>query len=126
MRKTIVIIAAVSVCLCTCSKKEQNVSENTSVRTVYIQAKSADTKSNIDGTSGAFSWSVGDQIAVYTSGGYKKSDALVAGDIAGSKASFGFSGANAFDEADRADFAVYPASMVFDELDHPKNIENME
>ena len=117
MRKTIVIIAAVSVCLCACSKKEQNVSENTSVRTVYIQAKSADTKSNIDGTSGAFSWSVGDQIAVYTSGGYKKSDALVAGDIAGSKASFGFSGANAFDEADRADFAVYPASMVFDELD---------
>lgn len=82
------------------------------VKVTYIEAYFDDgTKASIGGGGGAFSWSVGDKIAVYTADGYKMSDALEA---AASSATFSFSGSNAFEDAGRTDLAVFPASMVFD------------
>lgn len=77
----------------------------------YIEAKGGETKSSISGTDGSFTWSASDQIAVYA-GGYKLSDGLESGGAA--SATFAFTGDNIVDDASRADFAIFPASLVFD------------
>lgn len=112
MKKVTFCFAVAAACLlAACAKKEAPVADASGTAGVYyIQALGGEnTKSEVDNTSAAFSWSVGDQIAVYTSGGYKKSLALDAGGSA--SASFAFSEDI---DADRADFALFPASLVFD------------
>ena len=112
MKKVTFCFAVSAACLlAACAKKEAPVADASGAAEVYyIQALGGEnTKSEVDNTSAAFTWSVGDQIAVYTSAGYKKSLALDAGGSA--SASFAFSEDI---DADRADFALFPASLVFD------------
>lgn len=60
------------------------------------------TKVSIDGSTGAFSWTVNDQIAVYTSDGWKLSNSL---GTAGATADFSFTD---LVDANRLYYAVYP------------------
>lgn len=110
MKNSIIYFAVAATCLlAACAKKEVPVQE-ASANLFYIQAQGGEvTKAAIDNTSAAFTWSAGDQIAVYTTDGYKKSVALTEGGSA--SASFAFS--EDIDN-DRADFALFPASLVFD------------
>ena len=110
MKKIILYFAVAATCLLpACSKKEVPVQE-ASANLFYIQAQGGEaTKAAIDNTSAAFTWSAGDQIAVYTTDGYKKSVALTEGGSA--SASFAFD--EDIDDA-RADFALFPANLVFD------------
>ena len=118
MKRYFWILAAALVSLAACDKNElQNGAEETpgSPAVTYIRALGGEdaSKALIDNTTAAFTWSEGDTIAVYTTSGYKISDPLASGDGAGTNnATFVFSGANAVTEADRADFAFYPASLV--------------
>ena len=120
-------MAALMVLAAACAKNEEDVvlgqnqevvpaSDAVCIHAVGGESNDPAVKSEIDGTSGAFTWSAGDQIAVYSStAGYKKSDALTADTGAGSNAAtFYFSGSNTFDLSTRADVAVFPASLVFD------------
>lgn len=112
MKKVTFCFAVAAACLlAACAKKEAPVADASGNAGVYyIQALGGEsTKSEVDNTTAAFTWSVGDEIAVYTSAGYKKSLALDAGGSA--SASFAFSEDI---DADRADFALFPASLVFD------------
>lgn len=112
MKKVRFCFAVAATCLlAACTKNEAPVSDVSSIDNVcYIQAQGGEsTKAEIDNTSAAFTWSIGDQIAVYTSGGYKKSLSLDAG--GSDSATFAFSEDI---DADRADFALFPASLVFD------------
>ena len=98
--------------------RPEEESGDESLKVTYIQANGGvETKADING-SGKFSWSVGDQIAVYTTSGYKKSAALTSDRIevidGVSAATFSFSGDNYLEDADRTDVAVFPASLVFD------------
>jgi len=82
----------------------------------YILANeesSANTKASISGSDASFTWNTKDQIAVYA-GGYKISDALGSAFDGTNAATFAFSGSNAVTEANRADFAIFPASLVWD------------
>ena len=127
MKKYFAFSAALLLLAVACTQKEdvqpvdepQNqVSEAPVV--VYIQANGEeDTKASIDGTTGAFKWNTGDRIAVYTSDGYKVSDALASSFNKQASATFSFSGAQAFSEADRANFAVFPASLACDSSNNP-------
>lgn len=123
MKKYFIFFAVLPVIAAACSQKDvlpaeepqeqiiQEEEQQPAATVVYIEAKGDDTKAAISGTDGSFSWSAGDQIAVYA-GGYKLSDGLATGGAA--SATFAFSGDNVLNEADRADFAVFPASLVFD------------
>ena len=98
--------------------RPEEESGDESLKVTYIQANGGvETKADIN-DSGKFSWSVGDQIAVYTTSGYKKSAALTSDRIevidGVSAATFSFSGDNYLEDADRTDVAVFPASLVFD------------
>lgn len=110
MKNSIIYFAVAATCLlAACAKKEAPVQE-ASANLFYIQAQGGEaTKAAIDNTSAAFTWSAGDQIAVYTTDGYKKSVALTEGGSA--SASFAFD--EDIDDA-RADFALFPANLVFD------------
>lgn len=111
MKKVFFYFAVAATCLlAACARKEAPVTDaSDTVKVYYINARGGEsTKSEIDNTSAAFTWSAGDQIAVYTGGGYKKSIELAAGGSA--SASFAFSEDI---DADRADFALFPASLVF-------------
>lgn len=117
MKKYSILSAALLVlAVAACSKNEKFVEEQAlpiedPARGTYIQAHGdVDTKAQINKTSGAFTWSAGDAIAVYTSAGYIQSDPLEEGGSASAK--FYFSGD--FEDATRADIAVFPASLVFD------------
>ena len=82
---------------------------------IYIDAvseNSGSTKSAVDGD-GVFEWSEGDRVAVYAGGGYKVSDALATG--GSGVVQFSFSGNQTFVQSDRANFAVFPAALVYDE-----------
>ena len=111
------ILAAGFVCLASC-QKEANFNEeleNTNTIT-YIQAceeSSAATKASIDGTDASFTWNTSDRIAVYANG-YKISAPLADTYNGTNDATFEFSGDNAVNEADRANFAIFPASLVWD------------
>lgn len=111
MKKVFFCFAVAATCLpVACALKEAPVTEaSDSVMVYYIQAHGGEnTKSEIDNSTAAFTWSAGDQIAVYTGGGYKKSLALDAGGSA--SATFAFSEDI---DANRADFAIFPANLVF-------------
>lgn len=119
MKKYFYIFAAAATCmLAACAKQVENAAEEAapvkaSGNVVFIQAKAGSdaTKAEIDNSTAKFTWSAGDQIAVYANG-YKLSDALAEGGT--NSATFAFSGDNVLADEDRADFAVFPASLVFD------------
>lgn len=120
MKRYFWILAAALVSLAACNKNElQNGAEETpgTPAVTYIRAFGGDdaSKASIDNTTAAFTWSVGDTIAVYTSDGYKISDRLSSGGT--NDATFTFSGANVVTLANREDFAFYPASLVHGSID---------
>lgn len=118
--KKYLIISAALLLAASCTQKGLNIEEPTveivptDIPVTYILASGENsTKASLDGTSGAFTWNTGDKVAVYADG-YKVSDAL-AGDYNNTNdATFSFSGAQSFDDADRANFAVFPASLAYD------------
>ena len=75
-----------------------------------IRGEAGDTKASIDDDA-KFAWTAGDKVAVYA-GTYKISDVLTEG--GSNAATFAFSGSESFGQGVRANFAVYPASLVFD------------
>ena len=84
---------------------------------IYIDAVSeetGDTKSSVDATDGEFKWSTGDKVAVYAAGQYRISEALAADYNDKNSATFAFAGD--FGQGDRANFAVFPASLICDEF----------
>ena len=90
--------------------------ENTDV--VYINAVSEfaeDTKASIDDSDGDFKWSTGDKVAVYAAGGYVISEGLAANYNGMTSATFAFAGDQLFGQGDRANFAVFPASLICDD-----------
>ena len=117
MNKNSFFFAAAVVCLAVaCNKNEvrEVVQDEAPVVVTYIRAEGGEsTKASVDGSTAAFTWNTGDKIAVYA-GGYKISDGLADTYDATNSAVFSFSGANAVEENDRADFAIYPASLVWD------------
>ena len=120
MKKIYVFSAALLVVAASCSQKEVPFEESTSQevttteQVTYIQALGEqDTKASINGSTGAFTWNTGDKIAIYA-GGYKISDSMADTYNNTNNATFAFSGAQAFDDANRANFAIFPASLVND------------
>ena len=121
MKKYLFIIAAAAMCmLAACSKEKEQIISEENVPAVkhlpgwtYISALAGDEsgKASIDGTSAAFSWNTGDRIAVFSGSTYHLSDALASNFDGTNSAEFAFDGDI---EADRANFAIYPASLVLD------------
>lgn len=117
MKKYIYIISAAAVCMLAACAKEITEPKESAVFTkgelTYIQA-GLETRAVLDdkyaGTDTSFKWSTGDQIAIYA-GEYLKSAGLDSKHNGKPTASFGFEG---LVDADRADFALYPAHLVFD------------
>jgi hypothetical protein len=111
------IFAALAVCfIAACEKTDtEELAELFTPAVTYIKAdgNEDDTKGSVSGTDASFSWNTGDRIAVWA-GGYKVSDALESTYDGQASATFAFSGDNAVTEADRADFAIFPASLVWD------------
>lgn len=93
--------------------EEPQPAEDPAEKVTYIEAKSEKTKASIDDATAAFTWNTGDKVAVYA-GGYKISDDLSSTYDGQGSATFAFSGSEAFDDADRANFAVFPASLAYD------------
>ena len=113
MKKTyLLLIAAGLMSLAACNKsiEETVVEDDTVVSYTYIgaTAKEDGTKGSIDGSTGDFTWNTGDQIAVWA-GGYCVSEALGSQYNGLTDATFAFTGLT---EADRANFAIYPASFA--------------
>lgn len=117
MKKYIYIISAAAVCMLAACAKEFTEPKESAVlnkgELTYIQA-GLETRATLDdkhaNTDTSFKWSTGDQIAIYA-GEYLKSAGLDSKYNGSPTASFGFEG---LVDADRADFAVYPAHLVFD------------
>lgn len=120
------IFAALMFLMAACAQEELPVggdesktdisTENADV--IYINAVSEfteDTKASIDGSDGDFKWSTGDKVAVYAAGGYVISEGLAADYNGKTSATFAFAGDQLFGQGDRANFAVFPASLVCDE-----------
>lgn len=123
MKKNFWIFAVALVCLAAaCNKIEQNeIPVSGPVKVTYILADGNEnvSKASIDGTDAHFSWNTADQIAVYTTtGGYKISDQLEDTYNGTNAATYAFSGAESVDESDRANFAVFPAGLVYDALNN--------
>ena len=114
MKKEMKYFAVAATCvLAACAQKEMQV-EAPAVKTSQILAYGGEiTKANINNNA-EFSWKAGDQIAVYAGTGYKISDALASDGT--SSATFTFSGEEVVDDAQRANFALYPASLACDEF----------
>ena len=122
MKKYLFILAAAATCLlAACNKNiEQDVPEvedETPAEIVhnpdwtYIRAEGGEgTKARIDGNTAAFTWTTDDQIAVFSGNTYYKSNGLEGRYNFTNDAEFVFEDAI---DAGRADFAVYPASLVF-------------
>lgn len=119
------IFAALMLITAACAQEELPVpgeESNTETSTetsgfVYIEAVSeltGETKSSVDADDGDFKWSTGDKVAVYAAGGYQISEGLAADYDGASSAKFAFAGD--FGQGDRANFAVFPASLVCDEF----------
>lgn len=100
-----------------CNTIEQPQTD-TSDAVIYIQATGEEnlTKGSVDGDDATFTWNTGDRIAVYTKSGYVISRALSSADDGEASANFPFSstGNYALVQADREDFAIFPASLVWD------------
>ena len=121
MKKYFVILAVALACLataCTDNILPIDPEEPDAPKVTYIKANANEdaTKASIDGTDGTFTWSAGDQIAVFnmqgTTAKYSISDPLADTDAGNNTALFSFSGENAVNENGRQDFAIYPASLV--------------
>ena len=117
MKKYIYIISAAAVCMLAACAKEITEPKEAAVYTkgevTYIHANigsRATLDNNHANTDTSFTWNTGDQIAIYADG-YQKSKGLDASFNGSPSASFAFEGV---DDADRADFAVFPAHLVFD------------
>ena len=111
MKKVLYTLAALSFVFVACNKQEIVPEEGTSqegeLTTVTIKASNgdADTKAAIADETRAFTWTIGDQIAVHTDAGrFYTSDALTTG---GATADFTVSLSG-----NRDGFAVYPASVA--------------
>lgn len=117
MKKTyLMILAAGLVCLAACQKEDFSIDDMENAAITYIRANeesSTTTKASIDNTTAAFTWNTNDRVAVYADG-YKISDPLADTYNGTNAATFAFSGANAVTEAERANFAIFPASLVWD------------
>ena len=77
----------------------------------YIRAANGDSKAIVDGTSAEFSWAAGDKIALFSGDTYYKSEGLADGYDGEKSVEFAFTTAV---NTGRADFAFYPADLVFD------------
>lgn len=117
------IFAALMLLTAACAQEELPVSgeeSNTETSTensgfVYIEAVSElteETKAAVSGN-GYFKWHSGDRVAVYAADGYHISEGLDASNNEVATCKFAFAGD--FGQADRANFAVFPASLVCDE-----------
>lgn len=117
MKKTyLMILAAGLVCLAACQKEDFSIDDMENAAITYIRANeesSTTTKASIDNTTAAFTWNTNDRVAVYADG-YKISDPLADTYNGTNAATFAFSGANAVTEAERSNFAIFPASLVWD------------
>ena len=121
MKKYLFIIAAAATCLLVaCSKeKELRAPENETQTTVehlpgwtYISANGEeDIKGTVSSNDATFSWSTGDQIAVYSGNTYHKSAGLASDYNNKKNVEFAFEGSI---NANRSNFAVFPASLIFD------------
>ena len=111
------LIPAITVCIvAACGKADTEEPADISASAVtYIKAdgNEDDTRGSVSGTDASFSWNTGDRIAVW-SDGYKISDALESVYNGQASATFAFSGFDALEEEERADFAIFPASLVWD------------
>lgn len=116
MKKTWIIAAAVVCLAAACNKiEEQNDTNAPEVATItYIKAdgNESETKGSVDGSTAAFTWNTGDKIAVWA-GSYKISDGLNGSYDGTNAATFAFSGDNVVTEGSRANFAIFPASLVW-------------
>lgn len=117
MKKTWIIAAAVVCLAAACNKiEEQNDTNAPEVATItYIKAdgNESETKGSVDGSTAAFTWNTGDKIAVWA-GEYKISDGLDVAYNNTNAATFAFSGDNVVTEGNRANFAIFPAALVWD------------
>ena len=116
MKKYLFILAAAATVLAACTKELKEITNETAEETqtglTFIQAfceDGIDSKALINDTSAVFTWSTGDQIAVFSGSTYYVSQELPA--TYNDKASAGFSFDDDID-AGRSDFAVYPSSLV--------------
>lgn len=111
------IFGTALMCLMVACNTLENPIPETSDAVVYIKADSEEdiTKGSVDGSTAAFKWNTGDRIAVYADG-YKISAQLDPSYNNLSTANFGFSvtGDNALNQASRANFAIFPISLVYD------------
>ena len=116
MKKSLIFVSAAAVCLlAACSKNAEldapvpEVINATPTLVCAVAETDPGLKSSVS-DAGAFAWSTGDQAALY-SGGWQLSSALEATYDGTNSATFEFpAGIN----EGRADFAVFPASLVFD------------
>lgn len=117
MKKTWIIAAAVVCLAAACNKiEEKNDTNAPEVATItYIKAdgNESETKGSVDGSTAAFTWNTGDKIAVWA-GSYKISDGLNGSYDGTNAATFAFSGDNVVTEGSRANFAIFPAALVWD------------
>ena len=119
MKKYSIIIAAAAICLLTaCSKEkelrapeeEQNIAEEVlPANCISAVIGEVATSASVDDATAAFSWNTGDKIAVWSGSSYQISDALASTYDGSNSAIFSF-GSDI--NAGRADFAVFPASLV--------------
>lgn len=111
------MILACLLCLAACNKngfQDGRPSETATITFIRAENDETDTKAFIDDDSAEFTWQTPDTIAVYTTDGYKISDQLMSTYNGTNNATFSFSGENAVTEANRTDFAFFPASLVYD------------
>lgn len=113
MKKYYIILTIGLLCLTACNKEDKISEEQNSDKITYIKAKNGDndSKASVDNSSAAFTWNTGDKVAVYTTDGYKISNGLEATYDGTNAATFAFSD---MVEAHRTDFALFPASLVWD------------
>ena len=117
MKKYLFILAAAATVLAACTKELKEVSdENTADKQIvgktYIEAfneNALEEKAFVDDATAAFTWSTGDQIAVFSGETYYISEELTSeyNDKAGAKFTF-----EDDIESGRSNFAVYPAALV--------------
>lgn len=124
MKKYLFIIAAASMVLAACSKEKElraiddETTEDRLPGWTYISALGGEEaatatldKARIDNSDATFKWSTGDQIAIWSGETYYVSSPLSGSYNFTNNATFAFEGTI---EAGRANFAVYPASLVYD------------
>lgn len=116
MKKYYYLFATLLVCLPIACNKDDEQEESPQTPTItYIKAEGNEevTKASIDDDDATFTWNTNDRIAVWA-GGYKISNPLASAYNATNSATFSFSGDNIVIEDERANFAIFPAKLVWD------------